>query len=146
VDVVKERRQENEIRDCMILRDHVIRMIHPLDPCTDLKTVPKVLRNVIHPHSRSAERKFAEAAPETIWVRREFILSFRPFIWRLETSFRIIVGGGQMHVLYMLLKKILAVEGTRSLMLGQADLDVVLVEMIHVIDSIGAEYALHTWP
>jgi hypothetical protein len=121
-------------------------MIRPLDPCTDLKTVPKVLRNVIHPHSGSVERAFAEAAPETIWVRREFVLRFRPSIWRLETSFRIIVGGGQVHVLYMLLKKILAVEGTRSLMLGQADLNVVLVEMIQVMDSIGAEYALHTWP
>jgi hypothetical protein len=44
----------------------------------------------------------------------------------------------------VLLETILAIEHSRALVLRQADLDIVLVEMIHVMDSIRAEDALHT--
>jgi hypothetical protein len=44
----------------------------------------------------------------------------------------------------VLLKTILAIEHSRALVLRQADLNVVLVEMAHVMDSIRAEDALHT--
>ena len=44
----------------------------------------------------------------------------------------------------MLLETILAIEHSCALVLRQADLDVVLIEMAHVMDSIRAEDALHT--
>jgi hypothetical protein len=53
----------------MISRDDVLSVIKPLNPCTDLKTVPKVLRNVVHPLSGSLEETSAEATPETIRIR-----------------------------------------------------------------------------
>ena len=44
----------------------------------------------------------------------------------------------------VLLETILAIEHSRALVLRQANMDVVLVKMAHVIDSIRAEDAHHT--
>ena len=49
-----------------------------------------------------------------------------------------------MHILYVLLEKVFAIEDPLSLILRQANLDVVLVEVVHVVDNFGAEDALCT--
>lgn len=50
-----------------------------------------------------------------------------------------------MHILYVLLEKVFAIEDSLSLIFRQADLDVVLVEVVHIVDDFGAEDALGTY-
>jgi hypothetical protein len=128
----------------MMSCEHDFGRILPRNPFTDLKAILEVLRNVVHPRSGSLEGTFAEAAPETIRIRWEPVFSLRPCIWRLKPFLGVVIRGGEMLPYDVLLETILAIEHSRALVLRQADLDIVLVEMIHVMDSIRAEDALHT--
>ena len=103
-----------------------------------------MLRNVIHPRSGSLEGTSAKATPKTIRIWRKPVFSLRPYIWRLKPSLGVVIRGVEMRPHDVLLKTILAIEHSRALVLRQADLDIMLVEMTHVIDSIRAEDALHT--
>lgn len=49
-----------------------------------------------------------------------------------------------MHILYVLLEKVFAIEDPLSLILRQADLNVVLIEVFHGVDNFGTEDALRT--
>jgi hypothetical protein len=102
-----------------------------------------MLRNMVHPHSGSLKGTFAEPAPEPIRMRRKPVFSLRPYIWRLKSFLGVVIRGREMRPQDVLLETILAIEHSRALVFRQADLDIVLVEMAHVVDNIRAEDALH---